>query len=211
MYVIITGGDGDIAQAIKDVLKEEHEILTPSKSELNVMKEDSVKRYFNGHKCDILINNAGYIIPEKILESDSDIWKKHLLINLFGVYLCSKYAISKGCKQIIQIGSSAAGYGKSSWSAYCASKSGAVRINESLKNEGIKSVCISPGRTKTKMRKRLFPEEDESTLMTPYEFALVVKDTIKDIDKYNGMELLIQKKDKSVVRYHRKTIIEEIL
>lgn len=40
--------------------------------------------------------------------------------------------------------------------------------------DGYDVVCISPGRTATKMRKGLFPEEDPNTLLKPEDFAKVV-------------------------------------
>ena len=58
--------------------------------------------------------------------------------------------------------------------------------------DGIYAVSISPGRTKTKMRKFLFPDEDQSTLLNPIDFAKIV---LKAINKeYNSGEHIIVRK-----------------
>ena len=45
--------------------------------------------------------------------------------------------------------------------------------------DGLYAVAISPGRTKTKMRKNLFPDEDQDTLLDPADFAKVVMKAIR--------------------------------
>ena len=40
--------------------------------------------------------------------------------------------------------------------------------------DGKRCVCVSPGRTETKMRKFLYPNEDSATLMKPDDFAQIV-------------------------------------
>ena len=40
--------------------------------------------------------------------------------------------------------------------------------------DGLYAVVISPGRTRTKMRRSLYPEEDQTTLLEPSDFAKVV-------------------------------------
>ena len=40
--------------------------------------------------------------------------------------------------------------------------------------DGVYAVCLSPGRTATKMRRGLYPHEDQKTLLKPEDFAEVV-------------------------------------
>lgn len=67
--------------------------------------------------------------------------------------------------------------------------------------DGLYAVVISPGRTRTKMRKSLFPLEDQATLLEPLDFAkVVVKAIHKDypsvthiiVRKQNVQQLLSQ-------------------
>lgn len=40
--------------------------------------------------------------------------------------------------------------------------------------DGVYTVCISPGRAATKMRSGLYPDEDRRTLLDPDDFATIV-------------------------------------
>ena len=64
--IVITGGNGDIAQSIKKELENEYIVLTPGKEELDVTDIKRVNEYFNSQNADILINNAGYVVPYSI-------------------------------------------------------------------------------------------------------------------------------------------------
>jgi NAD(P)-dependent dehydrogenase (short-subunit alcohol dehydrogenase family) len=169
--VLITGGNGDVAQAIAQVLNKSCVVYTPSKEELDVTHEHNIRTYFEMVKPDILINNAGYIYPQSIEHLTSYELHKQLDVNLIGAIICSREAINNGVKLIINIGSSAGIKGKASWSAYCVSKAGLIMFNECLNAEGINSMILNIGRTDTKMRSKLFPDEDKSTLLTPKEVA----------------------------------------
>ena len=44
--IVITGGNGDIAKAIRNKLEGEFEVLTPGKAELDVTDIEQVRTYF---------------------------------------------------------------------------------------------------------------------------------------------------------------------
>lgn len=181
--VLITGGNGDISVAIKQELEKEgnYNILTPSKEILDVTNLESIKKYFNQYKIDILINNAGYIDPANISESHYQNHQRTIDINLIGPFTVSSEALSKNSETfIINIGSSAATKSRGEWSAYCASKAGLLMATECWHKEGVKTICLSPGRTATKMRKALYKSEDPKTLLKPKDFAKVVLNTINN-------------------------------
>ena len=46
-------------------------------------------------------------------------------------------------------------------------------------DDGVKTLCISPGRTATKMRRGLYPDEDVTTLLKPEDFAKIVVFALK--------------------------------
>lgn len=177
--VVITGGSGDIAKAIGRVLKTEYMVYLPHRSELDVTGSVAVKDYMQRVNPDILINNAGFIEPVSILNQSEDILEEHFRINVYGAFYCSRYALRNGCSLIINIGSSAGRKGKKDWSAYCASKAALIRFTESLYAEGHPAVCISPGRTHTKMRSRLVSSEDPNSLLDPMDLAKVVFNIIR--------------------------------
>lgn len=205
--IVITGGNGGIAQGLKTLLvnKGEYEVLTPGRLELDVTNIELVEKYMSENIPDILINNAGYIVPQTI--SDGDIYEdqKSININLQGVFNCTNLALKKNTDcQIINIGSAAAVRPRGEWSAYCAAKAGVVMATKCWAENGFYSVCISPGRTESKMRENLFPNEDKTTLLKPSDFAEVVfLAIVKKID--SGTHLLVSKDNvKDIIKGHKK-------
>lgn len=175
--VLITGGNGDIARAIQNKLlcSEEFEVQTPGKNELDVTDIAGVKEYIEGYVPDILINNAGYVLPQSIAECDLKSTRTSIDVNLFGTFNCAAAVLRKNVNAvIINIGSSAATKVHGTWSSYCAAKAGVVMATQCWAEDGIKAVCISPGRTATKMRKGLYPDEDVNTLLKPDDLAQIV-------------------------------------
>ncbi len=82
-------------------------------------------------KLDVLVNNAGIVRTEQVLETTEQIWEDVMSINAKGVFLGVKAAIpamrAAGGGSIINISSSAGLTGSTQNAAYHASK-GAVRI-----------------------------------------------------------------------------------
>lgn len=182
MRYLITGGDGDIAKAIAEKL--EGDVYAPNRDELDVSNIENVYNSVKELRPDVVINCAGYIKPDKVKESNQAEWIRQISVNLVGTYLVSKNALENGAKVIINISSTSGMGGRGNWSAYCASKAGVISFTQSLAEEGVRAYCISPHRTKSKMRKYLFPDEDQETLMTPDKVADVVLDVLKG--KYNS-------------------------
>jgi 3-oxoacyl-[acyl-carrier protein] reductase len=175
--VLITGGSGDIAKAIAEQLKivGGYEIFTPGKDMLDVTNITQIENYINNVCPDIIINNAGHIIPSDIAENQWNGYKKSIDINLTGTFLCTGFALQKNKDtMIINIGSSAGTTNRASWSAYCAAKAAVIMATKCWADEGLKVVCISPGRTQSKMRKALFPNENQNSLLKAADFAKIV-------------------------------------
>jgi NAD(P)-dependent dehydrogenase (short-subunit alcohol dehydrogenase family) len=60
--------------------------------------------------------------------------------------------------------------------------------------DGLYAVCISPARTRTKMRKNLFPDEDQSTLLEPSDFAEVIMKAVR-MEYESGTHIVVRKQD----------------
>lgn len=180
--VLITGGHGGMAVAICELLERKggFEVFAPGKDVLDVTNVESIRNVMERFVPDILINNAGYVVPQSVKHADPSVTQKHIDINLSGVFYCTEIALQKNPDlQIINIGSSAATKIHATWSEYCATKAAVVMATQCWAADGLYAVCISPGRTKTKMRKALYPDEDQSTLMLPEDFAKVVYKAIQ--------------------------------
>jgi 3-oxoacyl-[acyl-carrier protein] reductase len=194
MKTVITGGQSDIGKAIAAILP--GAVSLPGRKELDVTRLFRVKQFFQAHKPHIVVNCAGYIEPETVAESDPTLWFEQINVNLLGTYYCAKYALQNGANLVINIASTAGREGRAGWSAYCASKAGVISLTQSLAAEGVDAYCIIPGRTKTKMRARLFPNENESTLLQPVDIANVVKRILEG--EFHGFPCIVVKKNAPV-------------
>lgn len=204
--VLITGGAGEIAKSIKSKLEEQelYIVYSPDRYELDVNDESQIRNYLKNKNIDILINNAGYINPsslDKITLSDI---KSTIGINLLGPLYISSLTASRNPRiKIVNIGSSAATNPRNDWSLYCAAKAGLVHASNCWYMDGFDSITISPGRTKTNMRKKLYGKEDAKTLLKPDQVANVVISAISgafgfgvniDINVDNIGDILNEKK-----------------
>lgn len=195
--VLITGGKGDIAQAIKVLLEEEggYTVFAPSRQELDVTNWENIEEVMANFVPDILINNAGYVVPQSIKEIHLENTKKHFDINLGGTFYCTGIALKYNPNlQVINIVSAASVESHATWSEYCASKAAVAMATKCWAEDGLYAVAISPGRTRTKMRKSLFPDEDQNTLLEPADFAKVVLKAIHK--KYeSGANIIVKKQN----------------
>ena len=194
--VLITGGSGGIAQAIKQLLeKENFQVFAPSRVELDVTSLESIKAAIEAYRPDVLINNAGYVVPQSIKEANYEGTKKHIDINLLGTFWSTQAALSVNPDlSIINIGSAAAITTHATWSEYCATKAAVLMATKCWAEDGLYAVCISPGRTRTKMRKDLYPDEDQSTLLDPLDFARVVVKAVKK-EYESGTHIIVRKQN----------------
>jgi short-subunit dehydrogenase len=190
--ILITGGSGDLAQDFKNRFKKEFKILTPTRSDLDVTDEVSIKKFFLNNRIDVLINNAGVIHPKRLLDSDSALWINDINVNLVGTYLCSKNALEQNRKCIVINISSTAGYESyPDWSSYCISKSGVITFTKCLSNDGYRAFCLCPGAVDTKFR-------DNFTLNnTNVMGSSLVSEHIIDVikGKYKPGDILFFRKD----------------
>lgn len=194
--VLITGGNGDIAKALTDLLKlEGYDVKAPGKNEMDVTDIQSIEACISNYKPDILVNNAGYVVPKSIKEADLENSKRHIDINLGGVFYCTELALKYNPNlKIVNVGSAAAVETHATWSEYCATKAAVVMATKCWAEDDLYAVVISPGRTKTKMRKSLFPDENQNTLLEPLDFAKVLMKAIRKEYK-SGTHIVVRKQN----------------
>lgn len=128
-------------------------------------------------RIDILVNNAALLRPlGKVWETSPVAWRKLMLVNIIGPYLCSRtvipHMLEKGSGRIINISSRAAAANIKGASAYNTSKAALERFTGILATEvegaGIKVVAFRPGIVDTAMQAEirqtsahLFPRVDD--------------------------------------------------
>jgi 3-oxoacyl-[acyl-carrier protein] reductase len=168
LTALITGGAGDLAQAIAAALQSAgFAVLAPGRDELDVTSSDSVRSFFAALPgLDLLINNAGVchdVSMAKMTEADFD----HVVdVNLKGAFLVSQAALKLMSRQlhghIINIGSYSALSGPAGQANYAAAKAGLIGLTQSIAQEygarDIRANCILPGFLETKMTRHLLED-----------------------------------------------------
>jgi len=194
--MLITGGQGDIAQAIAERYKDEYELYLPSSKELDVTDKNSVKEYIKDLEFDVLINNAGTIHPKRILKSDEVLWERDIKVNLIGPYFVTKRVLGNNSKcLVINISSTAAFNSYPDWSSYCSAKAGLVTLSKSLANDGFKSICLCPGGILTKFRDGL--GLSNANAMTTEQVVNLISDVFSK--KYESGDVVFFRNDELIV------------
>ena len=134
----------------------------------DVADPDSVNTMFTrahealGRGPDILVNNAGIAESATLVNTDDELWHRHLNTNLSGTFYCTRAAlpsmIEKRWGRIINVASIAGKTGAPYISAYAASKHGVLGLTRSVAHEvatlGITANAICPGYVDTEMVSR---------------------------------------------------------
>lgn len=136
--------------------------------------EETVKAF---GRIDILINNAGIVLPGRVDNISEEDFDKTMLVNVKGTFLISKYAILQMKKQgggvIVNNASVAALKGHTDRSAYCASKGAVLSLTKAMAADYIKDNirvnCICPGTTLTPaIEEKIRTAEDPEAMRTAF-------------------------------------------
>jgi short-subunit dehydrogenase len=142
---------------------------------------------------DILINSAGENHRKPLSESTIDEFDSCMSLNARAPFvLCKEFSkdmIEKKWGRIVNIASSSAHNGFKNAAIYCSSKHALLGLSRTLftelKDNNVRTFCVSPGSMKTRMAKEdegLLAEHDYNTFMEPSEVA----EFITKIISYNN-------------------------
>ncbi|MBI1828936.1 MAG: SDR family oxidoreductase [Thaumarchaeota archaeon] len=141
---------------------------------------DVMKKY--GH-IDILINVVGgYVGGKKVTEMTEKEWDLMMNLNLKTAFLISKHVVEQmvrqGSGKVVHVAARLGLKGIGGNSAYGASKSGLIRLVESLsdevKDKNINVNCIMPSIIDTGANRKDMPNADFSKWVKPSEIARVM-------------------------------------
>ncbi len=205
--VLVTGGTGALGRVITGAFiasdakvvssyvvdRETEQLNKESKSgveliKADVTKEEEVEKLVSNiiSKCGrihVLVNVVGgYLGGKSVSELDEKEWDLMMSLNLKSAFLISKHVIpqmvSSKYGKIMHV-SSRTGLKSSGYdSAYAASKSGLIRLVESLseevKDSNINVNCIMPSTIDTEANRRAMPTADPSKWVKPQDLANIV-------------------------------------
>jgi len=206
--VLVTGGTGALGTSITKAFLESNATVissylnesektgrtqTDNKSKVqlvkaNVTNEEEVEKLVLGvlekyQRIDILVNVVGAFLGGKtVVELEEKEWDMMMTVNLKSAFLTSKHVarqmISSKYGKIVHISSRIGLHSEGYDSAYSASKSGLIRLVESLAEETKKSNinvnCIMPSIIDTQANRKVLPNADFNKWVKPEELANVV-------------------------------------
>ena len=129
-------------------------------------------------RLDGLVHNAS-ILGElySIEQYDAVLWQKVMHVNVTAAFALTQVLLpflkQSDDASVIFTSSGVARVGRAFWGAYSVSKFATEGLSQVLadehRNSALRSNCINPGATRTKMRLSAFPGEDRDALKTPEE------------------------------------------
>jgi NAD(P)-dependent dehydrogenase (short-subunit alcohol dehydrogenase family) len=142
---------------------------------------------------EILVNSAGVAASAKFVETDDDLWERHLRVNLTGTfYVCRAVVpgmIQRRGGRIINIASTSGKVPYLYVAAYCASKHGVVGLTRAMALElaryGITVNAICPGWVQTELTDQTVENIVARTGMAP-------EDAVKTLAQMSPQNRLIQ-------------------
>ena len=149
-------------------------------SQIKNLVSDVVKKY---DRIDILINVVGgFLGGKKVTEMTEKEWDLMMNLNLKTAFLISKHVVEQMVKQgsgkVVHVAARLGLKGIAGNSAYGASKSGLIRLVESLsdevKDKNINVNCIMPSIIDTGANRKDMPDADFSKWVKPSEIARVM-------------------------------------
>jgi NAD(P)-dependent dehydrogenase (short-subunit alcohol dehydrogenase family) len=171
---LITGGEGDLAQALVQELRaNSYTVHHPGKVELDVTQVASIEAYMSGlEEVDLLVCNAGVCEDSMTLNMSAESFSRVLETCLSGAFRCARATLKRMSRQrrghIVFIGSYSAFKGPAGQANYAAAKAGLIALTQSLAAEygsrNIRVNCIHPGFMETKMTSNLSSEIKEKFL-----------------------------------------------
>lgn len=129
-------------------------------------------------RLDGILHNAGHLgVLSPFEHINLDDWQLVMQVNLTGAFLMTQAlmpVLAKSPHGSLVFTSSGVGRkGRAYWGPYSVSKFGTEGlmqlIADEYENTSIRTNCINPGATRTKMRNAAYPGEDQASLKTPLD------------------------------------------
>ena len=192
--VCILDQDGDGAESVAEEIRERGAEAVARR--VDIRESESVEQAVAEFEAECgaiegLVNNAGWDVAKPFLETDSELWRKVIDINLYGPLNVTKSVLARmvehGRGRIVSIASDAARVGSSGEAVYAACKGGVIAFSKSVAREvarqGITLNCVAPGPTDT----ALFAAVDPTgKLQQALERAIPMK-RLAQPDDYPGL------------------------
>ncbi|MEW6044625.1 MAG: SDR family oxidoreductase [Thermoproteota archaeon] len=181
--VFLVGKNKNKLCGLKKELKKKNKFVKIETGHVDLANDLSINKIIKEIRkkfvtVDILINTAGLFIVKPLQDSSIKEFDECFKINVRAPFIfCKEFSgdmKKKKWGRIVNIGSSSAYNGFKNSTIYCATKHSLLGLSRALfvelKGNGIRTYCISPGSTQTKMGK-LTKDQNFETFLNPSEVA----------------------------------------
>ncbi len=147
---------------------------------VEAMVDEAIKRF---GRVDVLANTVGgFRAGTPVHETSFETWDFLLNLNARTVFTASRaiipHMLRQGSGRIVNVAARAALKGGARMAAYSVSKSGVMRLTESmaaeLKKDGINVNCVLPGTIDTPQNRKAMPNANHSRWVKPADIADVI-------------------------------------
>jgi|MGYP000052295968 3-oxoacyl-[acyl-carrier protein] reductase len=182
--LFLTSTNDKSLQEVIDSLSNKNVVVAGLSGDLNKIKDvyaiiKAAKAKFNS--IDVLVNSAGIFPNFNLFDSDDDRFEETFNINFRSAFMFTrefaKGMVKNEWGRVVNIGSSSAYAGFGGTSMYCSSKHALLgfsrAIHDELKGSNVRTFCVSPSSTQSKMGKATIGQ-DYSTFLKPDDIAKYV-------------------------------------
>ncbi len=127
-------------------------------------------------RLDVLVNNAGYVTPQRFVDSTPDDWRAQIDVGLYGVIHCCHAAVphlaASGDGRIISLAGDSARVGEKNLAITAASRGGVLSLTKSLAKElgrdGITVNAVALGLVETGHSDKAWLEKNMAKIVRNY-------------------------------------------
>ena len=179
-HVVITGAAGALGSSVRAAFEQAGAVLhTPTQAELDLTDEAAVVKYYAAlPELWASVHLAGGFIMGPFLETSLAQVRQQHDINFVTAYLCSREAVKKGVKRIVNVASRSALQPGPSSIVYSAAKAALVMMTralaEELKGKGVLVNAVAPSLMDTPANRKAMPNADHAKWPKTEEVARAI-------------------------------------
>jgi len=164
--------------------------------------DKAVAAFEAGGPINVLVNNAGWDEIKPFLDSDADLWKKVIDINLYGPlnmhHAVLPGMVNNGGGRVVNVASDAGRVGSSGEAVYSACKGGIISFTKTVARElarkGIQLNAVAPGPTDTPLFAQIAQGEAGAKIAEGLKRAIPMKRLAQPTD-YPGVICFLSSDD----------------
>lgn len=164
--------------------------------------DSAVATFQKGGPIDVLVNNAGWDVIKPFLDTDMELWKKVIDINLYGPlnmhHAVLPGMVENGGGRVVNISSDAGRVGSSGEAVYSACKGGIIAFTKTMARElarkGVQLNAVAPGPTDTPLFAEIAGGEAGAKIAEGLKRAIPMKRLAQPTD-YPGIICFLSSED----------------